>query len=190
MRSPQELKQAVDSLFRIRAVESPPDAAGSRRIWHRGTAGAELFTEVDAQGRVVRQELTLFEELVRWDREHGFRRGEVEVQRAEAPVKPEPLDGAARLGRAAGALEGYGGQDRFLQHLREHVVAEVRGSPRLTAAQPITRGAHRVQAELAGARPDGAPARAPGGRLLLVALLAVTLLAAVAALLGWLPGSR
>jgi len=170
MRTPQELRQAVDSMFRIRAVESPPDASGSRRIWHRGTGGAELFTVVDAQGLVLRQELTLFEELVRWDREHGFQRSEAQPVRAE---------GVASLGRAAGALESYGGADRFLRHLKDRVVAEVRGAP----APPRSRRERPGRPPRSGARSWLQP-RWPLALVGLAAALAGSTLA------WWLVGRR
>ncbi len=142
-RNPEELKAAVDSMFRIRAVESPPDAGGNRRIWHRGTRGAELVTEVDAQGRVKAQEFTLFEEHVRWERETGVI-AVVEAQAAGTPVAPagpkltfDAPDATERVSRAARALEGYGGHDRFLLHLRDHLAAEARGST--TPEDPATR---------------------------------------------------
>jgi hypothetical protein len=115
MRSREQLQSAVDAMFRMRAVESPPDAAGQRRIWHRG-AGAELLTEVDGRWQVLRQELTVFEEeTVRWSRERGF-------------ASP-PAD-------ALGALERYAGQDRFLQHLRDQASRELQRSQPGTASGP------------------------------------------------------
>jgi hypothetical protein len=63
---------AMESMYRFRAVESPPDAQGRRTIWHRGAKGAELVSDIDAEGRVVRHELTLFDDRLRWERETGF----------------------------------------------------------------------------------------------------------------------
>ena len=167
VRTPQELQQAVDSMFRIRAVESPPDAQGCRRIWHRGTAGAELLTEVDETGRVISQELTLFEDRLRWDRERGF---------GGFPLEEDPP-----LGRAAAALAGYAGADRFLKHLQAQVTAaeggEVRPAGRLGQQQPITRDAPGVRAAFVAAAAPTAPAGVPwlvwlgaGGLLALTAL--------------------
>jgi hypothetical protein len=116
-------------MFRNRAVESPADATGSRRIWHRGTGGAELLTEVDARGRVLRQELTIFDDVVRWHRDRGFERAGLEVSGA-AP--------GGGLTRAAGALEAYAGQDRFLQHLKDQVATEVHGAPRRDGGPPAS----------------------------------------------------
>jgi hypothetical protein len=165
MRSPQELQRAVDSMVRMRAVESPPDASGSRRIWHHGASGAELLTEIDARGRVLRQELTMFDEVVRWDRDQGFERAGLAVSAATAA----PGGG---LNRAAGALAAYAGQDRFLQHLKDQLAAEVRGGP-APAAGPPAQGP-------VGARPW--TSRLARGRPVALALAGI----ALAAVLLWL----
>jgi hypothetical protein len=147
-REPEELKAAVDSMFRIRAVESPPDANGTRTIWHRGTRGAELVTQVDAAGRVARQDFTLFDELLQWERETGFRSAAVEVGGTDgAPV-------TERLARAATALAGYSGHDRFLLHLRDRLSGGGGvEAPALDDDRPITRSAPVVLAELGAKKP-------------------------------------
>jgi hypothetical protein len=117
---PQDVKAAVDAMFRIRAVESPADANGLRTIWHRGMRGAELVTEIDAAGKVKSQQLTLLDEQVRWDRGPGFSLG-----------APRPL-----LERVSRAVGSYSGHDRFLVHLRDHLSAELKGEA-LPEASPL-----------------------------------------------------
>ncbi len=109
--SPQEVKAAVDAMFRIRAVESPADANGLRTIWHRGLRGAELVTEIDAAGKVKSQSLTLLDDQVRWERGPGF-----------SLTAPRAL-----LERVSRALASYSGHDRFLVHLRDALSAELKG---------------------------------------------------------------
>jgi hypothetical protein len=151
-------------MFRIRAVESPPDAAGARRIWHRGVRGAELVTVVDGKGQVVQQELTLFGELWRWEHPGGFRGVGLE---AEA------------LARLSLAIDAYAGADRFLHHLRDQLAAHARGAP--VAARPSS----------APGEPDAGPAVAdpvagPGARRwVLAVVIGGALLAAVALAALW-----
>lgn len=110
-------------MFRIRAVESPPDQAGQRTIWHRGLKGAELLSEIDATGRVTRQELALFEDVVVWT-EGRLRTGE---STGGSSKRPRPSEGLSfddrpkdeRLDRIGRALKQYRGADRFIQHLRD-----------------------------------------------------------------------
>lgn len=109
--SPQELKAAVDAMFRIRAVESPADANGVRTIWHRGMRGAELVTEIDPMGKVKAQQFTLLDDQLRWERGPGF-------------TLTVPKDRLERLSRA---IAGYRGHDRFLIHLRDHLSSELTG---------------------------------------------------------------
>jgi hypothetical protein len=151
----EELRRAVDSMFRIRAVESPPDASGSRRIWHRGTSGAELFTEVDGRGKVARQEFTLFEEVLRWDHEHGFQRSAVE------------------LGRVAAVLQPYGGADRFILHLKERAIEQARPVP---LGMDVAPGRPEAKSAL-----EGSPGRTRGLRV----AVALAGLGAIVAWLAW-----
>lgn len=128
-RSPEDLQNAVESMFRIRAVESPPDERGLRKIWHRGVRGAELVSDVDASGRVVRHELTLFDDVIAWDKGNGFTTSAViapeqREQPTPSTVEPDAGTSQARLERAANALKGYAGQDRFIQHVRDVLLAE------------------------------------------------------------------
>jgi len=127
-RTDAELQAAVDSMFRIRAVESPPDATGAREIWHQGAKGAELVSWVDAEGRVTRHELSIFEDVLVWERAGGVRTGSLERARVSG-AKPSDLVSydaalpprAERIGRLARALSGYAGTDRFILHAKRIV---------------------------------------------------------------------
>jgi hypothetical protein len=81
-------------MFRVRAVESPANAEGVRTIWHRGPRGAELVTDIDATGRVLRQRLTILDDVLLWRREQGL----------SLAVEPAGA-GALRLGTGAAAHE-------------------------------------------------------------------------------------
>lgn len=105
-RTPEELRAAVETMFRIRAVESPPSAQGLRTVWHRGAKNAELVSELDAHGRVARHELSLFGEVLVWERGRGF-------------SEPSP----ERMARVVAVLQPYGGGDRIIGHLRKLVLA-------------------------------------------------------------------
>jgi hypothetical protein len=137
-------RAAVESMLRIRAVESPPDAEGRRTIWHRGARGAELVTEVDAEGRVARQELTLFDDLLVWERDKGFRAAAV-VKEGGSPAMPasatlEPTgDVAPLLGKVAAALQTYRGEDKLIGHLRELVVKAAKGHAAFKDLGEVTR---------------------------------------------------
>ena len=74
-RTPDELRTAIASMFRIRAVESPANDKGIRTVWHRGTKDAELVSELDLDGHVARHEFTLFGDVVIWERGRGLSTG-------------------------------------------------------------------------------------------------------------------
>lgn len=143
-RSDEERVAAVESMFRIRAVESPPDPQGLRTIWHRGLKGAELVSEVDGSGRVTRQELSLFDEVVVWD--GALKTGEVATSMSPKPADTLSWDDDTRLDRLerlARALKKYRGSDRFILHVREVLgVADEEAVPLIDA--PITRSAPAI----------------------------------------------
>ena len=146
-RTDEERVAAVESMFRIRAVESPPDDRGTRTIWHRGLKGAELVTDVDGTGRVTRQELSLFDDVVVWA-ESGLKTGESTMPPSK---RPEPSDGVTwdmgggteRLDRIGAALKRYRGSDRYIQHVRD--VLGVSDEPGVPIDAPITRSARAVR---------------------------------------------
>jgi hypothetical protein len=84
-------KAAVQSMFRVRASESPPGPDGMRTVWHQGGEGADLTSTVDAQGRVVRQEFALFGEYLLWVAETGAATGRVRDEKAAGQVKGSDL---------------------------------------------------------------------------------------------------
>ncbi|MDP3237152.1 MAG: hypothetical protein Q8S33_15450 [Myxococcales bacterium] len=146
-RTDEERVSAVESMFRIRAVESPPDERGTRTIWHRGLKGAELVTDVDASGRVTRQELSLFDDVVVWS-DGGLKTGESAAPPSKRPKPSEGLTwdtagGAERLDRIGTALKRYRGSDRYIQHVRDVLgVSDDAGVP---IDAPITRTARAVR---------------------------------------------
>lgn len=160
---------AVESMYRIRAVESPPDANGRRTIWHRGAKGAELVSEVDEEGRVVRHELTLFDDSLSWDRENGFRGARVVKDGGNAAMPPSatletpPANDltAPVLERATGALRGYRGEDKIIAHLREVLVRAAKGRGMFADLGEVTRSAGEVRKALPPEPTPPPPAR-PG----------------------------
>ncbi|MFY2563041.1 hypothetical protein ACN469_35935 [Corallococcus terminator] len=121
--SPETLKTAVQALSRVHAVEGPPGENGLRTVWHMGMDGAELMSQVDLDGRVRRQELTLLEDHYMWASGEGVRTGRVETEGARASpaaavVKADPQLVPHRLVRAAQAMGTYTGQDRYILHMQ------------------------------------------------------------------------
>jgi hypothetical protein len=153
LRTDEERLAAVESMFRIRAVESPPDERGNRTIWHRGRKGAELVSDVDSSGRVTRQELALFDDVIVWA-SGKLRTGQCE---SSGDRRPRPSEGlswddepqADRLERAVRALKKYRGVDRFVQHLRDVLGVSEDAAPPIDA--PVTRTAQVVRQERAAA---------------------------------------
>lgn len=166
---------AVESMYRIRAVESPPDAQGRRTIWHRGAKGAELVSEVDEEGRVVRHELTLFDDHLRWERDKGFE-ATVVVKEGGHPAMPASATLEAAPGgdpttplleRAAGALQGYRGDDRIIAHLRELVMLTMKGRGMFRDLGEVTRNAIEARKALP---PEPAPRRGPGPAVMIAVI--------------------
>lgn len=121
-------------MFRIRAVESPADASGLKKVWHRGARHAELVSEIDVSGRVARHEFSLFDDVLVWERGRGFVTGTAQVEgstRGAANVAFDLTTDPDRLQRVTAALTPYRGRDRIIHHLRELVVNVKDG------AQPI-----------------------------------------------------
>jgi hypothetical protein len=119
----ERLRSAVQALFQSHAVEGPPGDDGQRSVWHLSSLGVELLSLVDESGQVQRQELTLLEDHCMWASGKGLSTGRVEraapISSADSAVvhadeRPMPT----RLLRAALALEGYRGQDRYILHMQ------------------------------------------------------------------------
>ncbi|WP_342378481.1 hypothetical protein NVS55_03800 [Myxococcus stipitatus] len=149
--SPETLKTAVQALSRVHAVEGPPGENGLRTVWHMGTDGAELMSQVDAEGRVRRQELTLLEDHYMWASGEGVRTGRVEsdgerARPAASVVKEDPQLVPHRLVRAAQALGTYTGQDRYILHM-QRVLALAREGLEMAGAGVIARDTHRPPSE-------------------------------------------
>ncbi len=130
-RTAEELHAAIASMFRIRAVESPPNEKGIRTVWHRGAKQAELVSEIDGEGHVVRHEFTLFGDVVIWERGHGLSTGSMREASRGAGGDSLELDlglDDVRLSRVSGALRPWGGDDRIIAHLKMLLTAGI-GNP-------------------------------------------------------------
>ncbi len=128
-----ELSHAVQTMFRVRAVESPPDETGTRTIWHRGAKGADLVTWVDTIGKVTRQELYLFNDCFVWEKEPGLKTGEhrdvLGSKLAPAPgtIAYDPELSPERLQRARTGFVTYRGDDKCLLNMRYLLTEGLRG---------------------------------------------------------------
>src|SRR5581483_4275062 len=127
MPTEEQCRDAVQALYRVRAVEKPPGADGKREIWHRASKGSELLSTVDASGRLEDQEFTLFKEVLHWRRGRGIVTGKVigdqDVTSRDNVMwddQPSPV----RLSRSKKALGSYKGNDAYLIHLRDAIDAE------------------------------------------------------------------
>lgn len=171
-------------MFRIRAVESPPDAGGLRKVWHRGARNAELVSEIDPTGRVARHEFSLFDDVVVWERGRGFVTGANQLlgsTRGSANVSFDLTTDPDRMVRAATALLPYAGRDRIIQHLRELVVTTQEGGQPLQDLGAVT-GSNRIPLELPKIPASPAPVRRNKGLMwialgLMVIAVALALLA-------------
>ena len=159
--SSERLKAAVQALYQARPVEGPPGDDGQRSVWHLSPQGAELLSFVDPEGRVQRQELTLLDEHCIWTSGVGLRTGRIEQEgamRAETKVvHPDAQLVPTRLLRAALALEGYQGNDRYIQHI-QRVLALARQGLVLSGGarspvEPVTAAAGPSRAPAPGAVP-------------------------------------
>jgi hypothetical protein len=171
--------RAIDKMVRMKAMDTRPDDKGHRRIWHHSEVGGELISIVDDQGRVLQQELTLFEDFVLWH--HGTR-----IRTGSMPPRADklgPPDGALakfdstpsreRIDRLRKAFEGYGGSDNYLIHIK-HLIEASRSSG-FPAAAVVTRHASQLYGKRRG---GGAPP------LWVIALAAVAILGVVLLLLA------
>src|SRR5437899_2819997 len=112
MPTPEQVRAAINALNRVRAVEKPPEADGTREVWHQAALDVDLLSVVDAEGKLTQQELTLFSDVLHWSRRGGLRTG-----RAADPSESEPISGDGtifdpalvpeRLKRAHEALGAY-----------------------------------------------------------------------------------
>ncbi len=149
------LAAAVKALYRIRAVERPPGPDGFREVWHHCPQGADLVSLVDAEGRLVRQELTLLEDLLRWTPGDGVTTGASRAagtggQPSVALVSLDAEPSAPRLARARRALSGFSGADPYLRHVKQAI--DLAGQGRPIADAPVVTGsvdASRFRAKLA-----------------------------------------
>ena len=181
-RTEAELQSAIETMFRVRAVESPPDESGARTIWHRGSKGADLVTWVDAFGRVTRQELYLFEDCLIWEKATGVRTGASDA-REGSKANPAPdaiaFDTQAdddRLVRARRALDPYTGGDKFIIHARMLVGGAT------DFDDPVTRTAKKMSQEALAEEPPPAPSKAARGMVWVPVAIGV---AALAGALAW-----
>lgn len=186
LKSPDELRAAVDSMFRIRAVESPPDVNGLRTVWHRGAQHAELVSEIDLGGEVARHEFSLYDDVVVWERGRGFTTGASKSEgstRGASNVAFDLTSDASRLARIASALKPYAGRDRIIQHLRDLVLKTQAGARPLRSLGAVT-GSNPAAPPLppAPAAPAARPRHATTYALVALGLLLVVIAIAVLAL--------
>ncbi|MHB8874074.1 MAG: hypothetical protein ACYC8T_10345 [Myxococcaceae bacterium] len=157
------LAAAVNALYRVRAVEKPPDADGLREVWHHCAQDADLISLVDHQGRVVRQELTLLEDYLCWTSRDGVvtgssgaARGSKGLTAGEAVMLDLELV-PERVLRAHGALAGYRGDDLYLKNVRQ-VIALVLQGTQFYDEPTVTQG-HGMPAFLSSAPREEPPVR-------------------------------
>ncbi len=119
-RTPQDFQAAIESMSRIRAVESPPDDKGERTIWHRAMNGVELISWVQADGTLSSQTLNAWGSSVLWKRGVGLSTAEIaqEQGKPEVVVTHAQAD-KALIQRLTVALAPYEGTDQFISHFKQ-----------------------------------------------------------------------
>lgn len=137
----------------MKAVESAPDARGHREIWHAGGVEADLVSHVDATGRVLQQELRLFDDYLVWRHGARLRTGRVRPRTHAVAPRQDEIDfdltpSRELLERARLAAETYRGADPYVQHL-----VRMLGVHGMAGAAVVTRPSHellqrRLQREL------------------------------------------
>lgn len=154
MPTPDQVRAAINALNRVRAVEKPAEADGTREVWHQASTDVDLLSVVNAEGILSQQQLSLFADVIHWSRRGGLRTG-----RATDPSGHEPISGDGtifdpmllpdRLKRAHEALASYQGADNYLVHFRDLLAATLEGRTwteariisKLGVSQPVARSA-------------------------------------------------
>jgi hypothetical protein len=123
----KKTEAAIQSLSRVRVAETC-DADGLRRVWHQGE-DVDLLSWVDKDGKLLRQELTLFGDHFQWTSVHGMRTGRVNDADGSAAAHSAELISLDttisedRLSTAKQALDRYDGDDKYVLHVK-HVVGQ------------------------------------------------------------------
>lgn len=123
--------EAVKSINRIRVAERK-DPDGTRHVWHQGD-DVDLISLVDREGKLQRQELTLFEDYFVWVVNQGLRTGTVNKLEGSAAahsselVKLDASISRERIAGASQALGAYSGADKYVLHIRYVVDQLMRG---------------------------------------------------------------
>lgn len=190
-RSDAELIAATESMYRIRAVESPPDAKGQRTVWHRAPKHAELVTWVDGEGRAERQELQLFDDVLIWQRVGGFQTGTMSgSDRGYKPSDTMALDpsvNTVRLGRFTRGISSYKGSDKYINHVLQVLATHAAQSFEDQITQPSNERSRKVETGRVTAprlAPVDAPSRPSRVPLILAAVIGLFVVLALLALLS------
>lgn len=148
MPSEADLKRALRAMIRVTALDAPPDEKGGRVIWHRGGGDSDLVSWVQADGKLIKQQLVLFDDVILWQHGRLVRTGRVE-RPGEVLAAPQlvdtKLDAAldkARLQRLRTAVDGYQGGDHYIEHLIRVLGLVV--SHALGSAPVVTRAAGQL----------------------------------------------
>ncbi len=118
-RTPEDFKTAIESMSRIRAVESLPDKNGERTIWHRAINGVELISWVQADGTLSAQTLNAWGHSVLWRDSTGLSTAHIDGASGLAEVVVSHATPNAQLiERLTTALAPYAGEDKFIGHFK------------------------------------------------------------------------
>jgi hypothetical protein len=120
------------TLRRVRLGERPTEEGG-KKVWHQGDKGVEVVSFVDAQGRVLRQEVHVGKEVVIWKAGKPVTTGEVPGEGRDANVSrsdlivPHAEISKSAVFNALALLNGAGGDDKYLGHVRHALEAVAAG---------------------------------------------------------------
>jgi len=138
------------SLRRVRVADRPLDGGG-KKVWHQGEQGAEVISFVDADGHVTRQETYVGGAVVVWEHQRPLTTGTMRMESSAGDtLAPDSTVRVPSVLNAVSLLEGYSGDDKYLQHLRAVLsiaaqqlptagldAADAAALRRVTADQPV-----------------------------------------------------
>jgi hypothetical protein len=174
------------SLRRVRVADRPLEGGG-KKVWHQAEGGAEVISFVDPEGNATRQECYLGEQVIVWQADLPVTTGLVKDESSGGDsIEPDLRANVSAVLNAVALLEGFHGEDKYLEHLRAVLRLAAQKLP-VTGLDPSEVAAlRRVTAEKPAVTPEElaehAQANAPKRAWLPWAFVAA---AAVAALAGW-----
>lgn len=152
------------SLRRVRVADRPLEGGG-KKVWHQGEGGAEIISFVDAGGGATRQECYLEDRVVIWQMDAPVATGRVtDVAAAGEGVEPDAQVSAGTVLEAVALLEGFTGDDKYLEHFRAVLRLAAQKLPVVGLDPAELAALRRVTADLPAVTPEELASSAPASR--------------------------